>query len=148
MIRWPTISRRKVIALFCVIALAVGVVWLDHWAILEPCERPVEVEEHGFPKDLPIGLRSALIDKFGEIVPPGKAFDATDVAITGKNRRAIFVWSRERRWIVATQHGGLVHNEPVFAFDVLAGGVEAKLVATEIAFPNSVCATAVRLMGS
>lgn len=83
-------------------------------------------------------------EKLGEVVPPGEKFDSTDRIVTGKNRRAIFVWMRGNRWVIATEHGGLAYNDPIFAFDVSAGGLQAKLVAEAIAFPDSICAIALK----
>ena len=111
------------------------------------CKQPPGVEERVFPNDLPIGLINAIKDKFGEIVAPGEKFDSSDKVVTGKNRRAIFVWMRERRWVIATEHGGLGYNNPVFAFEVSADGLEAKLVAEAIVLrTDSLCGTAVRLI--
>jgi len=54
---------------------------------------------------------------------------------------------RERRWVIATEHGGLGYNNPVFAFEVSADGLEAKLVAEAIVLrTDSLCGTAVRLI--
>jgi hypothetical protein len=104
----------------------------------QTCKQPSGVEERAFPDDLPIGLRNAIRDKFGEIILPWG-----DVNAIGKNRRAIFVWVRGTRWVIATEHGR-AYNGPVLAFDVSPDGSEAKLVAETVAFPDSMCATAVK----
>jgi hypothetical protein len=114
---------------------------------IPPCDVPSGIEAHAFPTDLPIGLTHFLWDKFGEIVPPGEEFDSTDVVVTRKSRRAIFVWSRGTRWVIATEHGGIGYNDPVFAFDILADGLGVSLVGEEIAFPETVCSAAIELMG-
>jgi hypothetical protein len=69
----------------------------------------------------------------------------TDLVRIGKNRRPIFIWSKESRWIVATEHGGRVWNYPVFAFDIDRDH-NAILVRTEAAAVNTVCATASSLL--
>jgi len=137
--------------LFCVFALAcvpTAMSWTTSTSIAADefphCKRPSGVEERAFPSDLPIGLRDVIRDKFGEIVSPGQKFDSTDRIVTGKSRRAIFVWMRGTRWVIATEHGGLGYNDPVFAFDVSADGSEAKLVAEAVVFPDSICATALK----
>jgi hypothetical protein len=114
---------------------------------IPPCAPPQSVQAHTFPDGLPLALRSALKNQLGEIVPPGERFDATDVVITGKNRRAIFVWARGQRWVVATEHGGRGYNDPVFAFDMSANASKPMQVAAETAFPHTVCATARKLIG-
>src|SRR5690242_8845704 len=130
---------------WCALVLTVdAIVWATLTQIFAEqiplCERPAGVEERSFPSGIPIGLRNTIKDKFGEIVPPGGKFDSTDLVETGKSRRAIFVWVRDRRWVIATEHGGRGYNDPVYAFDVIADGSQATLVAEEIAFPDSLCA--------
>jgi hypothetical protein len=88
----------------------------------------------------------ALKRDVGELVAPGERFDATDVVMTGKNRRLIFIWNVGRRWIVATEHGGYGYNNPIFAFDLSQDGRDAALVAEWIAFPRNVCSTALTLL--
>jgi hypothetical protein len=64
---------------------------------------------------------------------------------TGKNRRLIFIWNRDTRWIVAIERGGLGYNDPVFAFEI-GQDHKAVLVREETAFPNTVCSTASSLL--
>ena len=113
------------------------------------CSAPAGVEVRPFPMDLPTGLQQALSDKFGEIVPPGGKFNATDAFGPGRptqQRRAIFVWQRGQKWIVASEHGGLGYNDPVWAFEVSSDGSSAKLMVERIAFPLTVCETATALV--
>jgi hypothetical protein len=110
------------------------------------CASPPGVETRSFSTDLPVGLSKALAERLGDVAQPGARFDSTDVVMTGRNRRVIFVWMRGPRWVVATEHGGRVYNDPIFAFDVTANGAEARLVEQKIAFPESVCATALSLL--
>jgi hypothetical protein len=35
---------------------------------------------------------------------------------TGRNRRAIFVWTRGLEYVVATEHDGIAYNDPVFLY--------------------------------
>jgi hypothetical protein len=91
-------------------------------------------------------LVHALTERVGEVVPVGAPFDSTDVIVTGKNRRLIFIWNRGTRWVVATEHGGRGYNDPVFAFEIDERGNKIDLVREEIAFPDSVCSTALSLL--
>ena len=113
---------------------------------IPPCAPPAGVSERSFPDDIPMVLRKAVKDKFGEVVAPGEKFDSTDVVFTGRTRRAIFAWERGTRWIIATEHGGRGYNDPILAFELVADGSQAKLVAERIAFPDSVCSTALTLL--
>jgi hypothetical protein len=94
----------------------------------------------------PPALLRALKQRVGELVPPGERFDATDVVVTGRDRRLIFIWTVGTRWIVATEHGGLGYNDPIFAYDLSQDGRDATLMAERIAFPHSVCSTASELL--
>jgi hypothetical protein len=94
----------------------------------------------------PPALLRALQRDVGELVPPGGRFDATDVIVTGKNRRLIFIWNMGRRWIVATEHGGYGYNNPIFAYDLSHDGRDAILLGEWIAFPRNICSTALTLL--
>lgn len=94
----------------------------------------------------PLPLLQALKERIGEVAPPGATFDATDVVMTGQNRRLIFVWNLGRKWIVATEHGGRGYNDPIFAYDLDQDGGRATLVQERIAFPDTVCSTAASLL--
>jgi hypothetical protein len=83
-----------------------------------------------------------LRDSIGEIVEPGKEFDATDVRIATHDRRLIFIMNIGRRSVLATEQGGIVYNDPIFVIDVSADGRNAALVATRVTFPLIVCSTA------
>lgn len=92
-------------------------------------------------------LVRALTERIGEIVPVDAPFDPTDVVRIGKSRRLIFIWNRGTRWVVATEHGGLAYNFPVFAFEIDRDDEKAILVRQETAgFPNEVCSTASSLL--
>jgi hypothetical protein len=78
----------------------------------------------------------------GELVPPGGEFDATDAVAVGRDRRLIFVWNAGRRWVVATENGGIGYNNPMFAFDLNQGSPIATPVAERFAVPRTVCPTA------
>lgn len=94
----------------------------------------------------PPALLLALKRDVGELVAPGERFDATDVVVTGKNRRLIFIWNVDRRWIVATEHGGFGYNNPIVAYDLSQDGRDAALVAKWTVFPGNVCSTALMLL--
>lgn len=80
-------------------------------------------------------------------MPVGAPFDSTDVVRIGKSRRLIFIWNRGTRWVVATEHGGLAYNFPVFAFEIDRDDEKAILVRQETAgFTNEVCSTASSLL--
>jgi hypothetical protein len=96
--------------------------------------------------DAPAPLVQALTEHVGEVVPAGALFDTTDVIVFGKNRRLIFIWNRGTRWVVATEHGGIGYNDPVFAFEINQNDGKAILLQEEVAFPNTLCATASALL--
>ena len=110
------------------------------------CSLPKGVVSYYDPKDMPAALRDAIKQKLGELVPPDSPFDATDVVMTGHNRRLIFIWVRGNRWVVATEHGGRGYNDPIIGYDVSSDGKHATLVAERTAYPNSVCLTAEELL--
>lgn len=113
---------------------------------IRPCSPPTGATEVAYETDVPPGLRTALARDVGDIVLAGAPFDATDVVVTGRHRRLIFVWHRGSRWIVATERGGRGYSAPVFAYDVSPDGSAATPVARRIAFPSTVCATALALL--
>ena len=91
-------------------------------------------------------MAQALTERIGEVVPAGAKFDATDLVMIGKNRRLIFIWNMGRRWVVATERGGIGYNDPIFAFDLSDDGRKATFVQERVAFPETVCATASSLL--
>jgi hypothetical protein len=95
-------------------------------------------------ENAPVALRKL----FGDYAPPGAYFDSGDVVITGQNRGLIFIWGRGDRWIVATEHGGRGSDNPIFAFHVSPDGSSARQLSGSIAGPNTVCSTALRMMGA
>jgi hypothetical protein len=113
---------------------------------LAPCFVPAGVVSVPIPEGVPAVLQSALRGSLGDIALPGEKFDATDIVMTRRSRRFIFVWNVGRRWIVATEHGGRGYNNPIFAYDISDDGETASLVETRIAVPATVCATATSLM--
>lgn len=114
--------------------------------VIPACRLAVGVTSYSDQKEMPVALRNAVRQRLGDLVPPHSPFDATDVVMTGHNRRLIFIWVREHRWIVATEHGGRGYNDPIFAYEVSANGKQAALIAERIAMPNSVCTTAEELL--
>ena len=98
-------------------------------------------------EDAPRSLTRKLMARVGDIVPVGAPFDATDNLRIGKTRRLIFIWNRGTRWVVATEHGGIVYNDPVFAFEIDQNDRnKVTLVREETPFPDGVCSTASSLL--
>jgi hypothetical protein len=134
-------------ASLAVFLLATALSSLARADIIPPCALPNGVAAKSLENDAPPALLRALSERVGELVPPGGRFDATDVLVTGKNRRLIFVWNAGQRWIVATEHGGRGYNDPIFVYDLSDDGRTATLVLERLAFPNTVCTTATKLVG-
>jgi hypothetical protein len=109
-----------------------------------PCTPPNNVSSTTSLNEVPAALRQALKQQVGDIVAPDEKFDATDVVITGRNRRLIFIWNVGKRWIVATEHGGRVYNRPIFAYDLSQDGQSATLVQEGVGG----CGTALSLLGA
>jgi hypothetical protein len=84
---------------------------------IPPCPLPDGVVATSL-ENAPTPLLQALKERIGELVPPGGRFDSTDVVRIGKNRRLIFIWNAGKRWIVATEYGGIGYNDPIFAYDL------------------------------
>lgn len=114
--------------------------------VIPACRLPKGVAFYSDQKDMPVALRDAVKQKLGKLVPPNSPFDATDVVITGHNRRLIFIWARGYRWVVATEHGGRGYNDPILGYEVSPNGQQATLIAERIAGPTSVCLTAEKLL--
>jgi hypothetical protein len=108
---------------------------------IAPCTLPDGVTSVS-PEQAPAALMQALIARVGFIVAPNEKFDATDVIRIGRSRRFIFIWNVDRRWVVATEHGGLGYNDPIFAYDLGKDRLSATLIKEQAAFPNSVCRVA------
>jgi hypothetical protein len=113
--------------------------------VIPPCALPNGVASTSL-NGAPPALLRALRQDVGELVAPGGRFDATDVIVTGQNRRLIFIWNVDRRWIVATEHGGFGYNDPIFAYDLSQDGRDATLVEQRIANPHTICSTASSLV--
>jgi hypothetical protein len=125
---------------FCgvVVFLISGSARADHIA---PCSAPEGMTSESIPSAIPPALQA----KLGKIATPGAAFDATDIIVTGLSRRYIFVWHRENRWIVATEHGGRGYNDPIMAYELSTDGNVATLVRQLISGPSTVCSDAVAM---
>jgi hypothetical protein len=113
------------------------------------CPVPAGAVSVSIPTGLPPALRDALRDQLGEIVSPGEDFDISDAIGSDppRHRRFIFVWNIGKRWLVATEQGGL-YNDPIFVYAVSDDGKTASLIETRIALPPIVCSTATKLAGS
>ena len=142
-----TAVRRSIGAAVALLLVAALVV-LARADYFPPCTPPQHVVLVPF-KQVPRALMEALREDVGEIVAPGEIFDATDVVMTGRNRRFIFSWRDGKRWIVATEHGGFVYNNPIFLYHLGEGERKAVLMAQRIASPKkTVCAVASELQNS
>jgi hypothetical protein len=115
---------------------------------IPPCPLPRGVVSTSLQHGTPQAVLRALAEQVGEIVPPGGKFDATDVITYGRNRRLIFIWNSDRRWVVATERGGIAYGDPIFVFDLSANDGSAVLLEERDANPRTVCSTAVGLLDS
>jgi hypothetical protein len=97
-------------------------------------------------RNTPAALLQSLEKDVGDIAAPGEEFDATDVVVTGRDRRILFIWNAGRRWIVATEHGGRGYNNPVFAFDLSQDNRQATKVQAITAVPDTVCSISAGLI--
>jgi hypothetical protein len=113
-------------------------------AVIPDCPVPPGVVK----ADLRSGLPPALRRSMGNIALPGGPFDTTDVYVKGhKHGRYIFVWNIGKRWIVATEQGGIALRDVIFVYELGKDGKTAALIKERVAFSNSVCADATRLAG-
>jgi hypothetical protein len=128
------------------IVLAISIAIRVDGHVIPPCPVPNGVSTTSRLDDAPPSLARALTERVGEVVPVGAKFDATDIVWTGKNRRLIFIWSLRDRWVVATEHGGIVYNNAVFAFDISPNDLSAIFVEERVVFPHFVCSTASSLL--
>ena len=117
--------------------------------VVPMCPVPAGAVSVSIPTGLPPALRDALREQLGEIVLPGEDFDISDIIGSGplRHRRFIFVWNIGKRWLVATEQGGL-YNDPIFIYALSDDGKTASLIESRIALPPIVCSTATKLVGS
>ena len=114
---------------------------------IPPCPSPAGISAVVLPDGVTPAVQQTLRQKLGDIALPGERFDVTDIVMTGKTRRFIFVWNSGTKWLVATEHGGRGYNDPIYLYNVSGDGKSASLVATRIAFPGDVCSVASDLIG-
>jgi hypothetical protein len=140
--------RRTGLAGLAAIALIIAAVRWSEADEIPPCRLvPTGVSVVNRLEDAPPSLVHALTERVGEVAPIGTPFDSTDVIRTGgKNRRLIFIWNRGTRWVIATEHGGLGYNDPVYAFEIDQDNRKVTLLRAETAFPSTVCSTASSLL--
>ena len=116
--------------------------------VIPACAVPTGAVMIGFDQ-LPAAVRKALLKQTGPMAQPGQPFNATDVITKPlPSSRGIFVWSRGMRWVVATEHGGIGYNDPIYVFDAAGDRKRVALTTSKIAFPATVCATAQDLLNS
>ena len=101
-----------------------------------------------FPGGMPAILLRSFRQYVGDIAAPGENFDTTDVVRVGRNRRVIFVWNRGAEYVIATEQGGIVYNNPVFLYRIDPQNSAARLESEKVTFPASVCAVSRRLLGA
>ena len=109
----------------------------DHIAPCSPPDSPVKALP--FLSEVPALVLDTFRARVGEIASPGETFDSTDVVVIGRNKRIIFVWNRDGRYLFATEQGGIAYNDPVFVYQVDPKTHTVKLISEEIAFPATVC---------
>ncbi|MGX1317981.1 hypothetical protein AB7M17_001434 [Bradyrhizobium sp. USDA 377] len=118
-------------------------------AITPACMPPRQVVPVPF-EHVPSVLLRSLSDRLGKVAEPGTSFNATDVAgfWDVPFRRFNFFWTAGRRWVIATEHGGFVYNNPILVFALGEDQRDAVFIAERIASPNTVCAVASDLIAS
>ncbi len=111
-------------------------------AVIPDCPVPPGVVKADLRSGLPPALRCVM----GDVALPGEPFDTTDVYVKGhKHRRYIFVWNIGKRWIVATEQGGIALRDVLFTYELSKDGKTAALIETRATFSGSVCADATKL---
>jgi hypothetical protein len=103
------------------------------------CEPPAGVVPVEIPQGMPSALTAALSARIGYIALPGESFIATDIGPPGRNWRYIFAWHKDRRWIVATEHGGIAYNDPIFVYELAKDGGTATSLENRISCPQTIC---------
>jgi hypothetical protein len=91
--------------------------------------------------DLPAALR----EDFKGIAMPGEHWNESDVGPPGFG--AIFIWHRERLWIVEMGQGGIVTILTIRAYKVSADGTTAQEITLPPKDDTSYCAEARRNAG-
>ena len=122
------------------------------------CPAPPRTRVVRFMHDLPAEVRSALLAKTPDIVDSNQPFDATDVVMHGAHfNRFAFAWNGpDGRWIVATEHGGIAYDNPVYTLVAPSApqtGLQfavypASIVSTIISRPKTLCEDAERAFQS
>jgi hypothetical protein len=142
--------RKKIVLaiLVATVFVAAATIWPREYVALPTCALPSGASATPRLDDAPPALVRALTQRIGEVVPVGARFDTTDVIWfePGKFRRLMFIWNLSNRWVIATEHGGFVYNDPIFAFDISRDRREAVFLGENIAHPDSICSTASSLL--
>ncbi|MBR0786175.1 hypothetical protein [Bradyrhizobium iriomotense] len=141
-----TARRLAVVLLLLVLPVAYNVM-AD--AITPACIPPRQAAPVPF-EHVPSVLLRSLNDRLGKIAEPGTSFNATDVVWLESLpfRRINFFWTAGRRWVIATEHGGFVYNNPILVFDLGEDQRAATFIAEKIASPDTVCAAASDLIAA
>jgi hypothetical protein len=113
---------------------------------IAPCAPPdSSVKVLTFPAAVPDVLLKAFREHVGDVAAPGNRFDATDVVVTGRHRRIIFVWNLGAEYLFATEHGGLAYNDPIFVYRLDPHSHAVTMVSEDAASPSTVCEVSRRL---
>jgi len=92
------------------------------------------VKALSYPNDIPGVLLEVLTNHVGEIAPPRGMFNPSDVIRKGiPDRRVMFVWNRGTRYVIASEHGGIGYNNPIFLYEVDQKNNTATLISEQIA---------------
>jgi hypothetical protein len=112
------------------------------------CQVPEGALAVSWEKDVPPAVAQALKKAAGEgdISPPGGPFNAIGVMDGRPGKRVMFAWRSGSRWAVATEQGGFVYYNRVFAFDPSAEPENVALAEERDARPSTLCETAVSLL--
>ena len=127
--------------------LSIGLVIASPGAAEIPtCTVPVGVTAMSQMSATPPALARALKDHIGVLAAPRIQFDTTDIVVTGVSHRLIFVWSIGRRWVVATEQGGIFYSDRLYAYDLGQDGRSATLVQERMVIPDELCSNASSLL--
>lgn len=111
------------------------------------CAPPKGIVIVSFTK-VPASVRQDLVSRLGDIALPGQPLNPTDNVIieegkpTEPSSRILFVWTKGRQWLVATENGGFGSFYMVFAYNVAPDGMSATLIEKKFATRQDVCGLA------
>lgn len=141
------ITAKRVAAVLLLLVLPVAYHVTD---VIAPACMPPRQANPVLPEHVPSILLRSLRERLGAIALPRESFNATDVAWfeNTSNRRFMFFWKADRRWIVATEQGGFAYNNPIFLYELGEDERRADLIAEKVASPSTSCAVASDLIAA